>query len=214
MTDELIQPKPRDQRALNAYRHGLTGHVLVIPPAEKLAYEDHCRGIHESFAPIGAMETGLVQSIADDRWRLTRAVAMETNILALGLAEPDQATAHHEQIDTALALARIWLDQAKGLQLLTLYEGRIQRKLEKNIVLLRQLQQDRREALKQAAEETTFLAQIAASKGETYTPDLSFLAPQFDFSHPRIASLSAHHRRLAEARIPLQAPSKPLLQAA
>jgi len=184
--------KPRDPRALNAYRHGLTGQVLIIPPAEKVAYEQHCQGIHDSFKPQGAMETGLVQSISDDRWRLQRAVAMEGNIIAIGLTEPDKLTANHDQIDTALAMARIWCERSKDLERLTLYEGRLQRKVEKNIALLRQLQQDRREALQQLVEE-------AATLGETYDLPTELFPPQFDFSARQISSLAAHRRRLLEA---------------
>jgi hypothetical protein len=198
------QPKPRDQRALNAYRHGLTGQVLVIPPAEKLAYETHCQSIHESFAPKGGMETELVQSIADDRWRLKRAAAMENNIIATGLTEPDQIIAHHEEIDTALAMARIWMEQGKGLQLLTLYEGRLQRKVEKNLAILHQMQQERRAALQQLVEEIDLLSQLAASKGESFDPEIDLprelLPPQFDFSSGLVARLAARHRLLAEAR--------------
>ena len=198
------QPKPRDQRALNAYRHGLTGQVLVIPPAEKLAYETHCQAIRESFAPKGGMEIDLVQSIADDRWRLRRAAAMENNIIATGLTEPDQITAHHEEIDTALAMARIWMEQGKGLQLLTLYEGRLQRKVEKNLAILHHLQQQRHAALQQLLEEADLLAQLAASKGESYDPEIDLprelLPPQFDFSTTQFARLAARHRLLAEAR--------------
>ena len=84
MSTELIaapiaKPTPRDQRALNAYRHGLTGQVLVLPPAEQAAYRKHCDRFHDSLAPRGALETDLVQSIADDRWRLKRAAAMDMN---------------------------------------------------------------------------------------------------------------------------------------
>jgi hypothetical protein len=39
------QPKPRDRRAFNAYRHGLTGQVLINTPADQAAYDKHCQGI-------------------------------------------------------------------------------------------------------------------------------------------------------------------------
>ena len=198
MLDSSNEPKkPRDPRALNAYRHGLTGQVLVFPPAEKVAYEKHCKGIQEALAPKGAMEIGLVQSIADDRWRLHRAAAMETNILAIGLNEPDALISHHEEIDTALAMARIWLEQGKGLQLLTLYESRLQRRVEKNMTLLRQLQQDRRDALQKLVEEAAIL-------GDTFEFPAELLPPQFDFSSRQIARLATHRRGLHEAGTRLQ----------
>ncbi len=142
------ETQPRDRRAFNAYRHGLSGQVLVIPPSEQAAYERHCRGIHQSLSPQGALEIDLAQSVADDRWRLKRAAAMESNIFALGLNHSGNVTTGHEECDIALAQARIWLERGKDLQLLTLYESRIQRRVERNLALLRQLQHDRREAAK------------------------------------------------------------------
>src|ERR1035438_3700435 len=137
MTDEPIasEPKPRDPRALNAYRHGLTGQVLIITPDDQAAYRLHCQGIQESLAPEGAFEIGLVQSVADDRWRLARAGALESSIFAIGIgaARPPQYTDDHEQIDNAFAQAVVWLKEGKNLGLLTLYEGRIQRRVEKNL---------------------------------------------------------------------------------
>ena len=64
MSPEQISPeKPRDKRAFNAYRHGLTGQVLVIAPSDEQPYKDHCRGIHQSMAPVGGLEIDLVQQI-------------------------------------------------------------------------------------------------------------------------------------------------------
>ena len=194
MTEET---KPRDPRAFNAYRHGLTGQVLVIPPAEQAAYDRHCQGIHRSLAPQGAMEAGLVQTIADDRWRIQRAAAIESNLFAIGLTRPDQSLTGSEDSDVALAMARVWLERSKELDRLTLYEGRLQRKVEKNLALLRRLQQDRREALQKIVEQAAIL-------GEAYDFPAEALPPQFVFSALQIAPLARHHRRLKELETPLR----------
>src|ERR1035438_1209069 len=134
------------------------------------------------------METGLVQSVADDRWRLQRAGALESSIFAIGIgaARPPQYTDDHEQIDNAFAQAVVWLKEGKNLGLLTLYEGRIQRRVEKNLAIIRQLQQDRQAALQQAVEEAELLAQLAASKGESFDIERDFpretLPPQFVYA--------------------------------
>ena len=95
----------RDPRAFNAYRHGLTGQVVIMTPADELAYKAHCQGFHKSLSPEGAVESSLVQSIADDRWRLMRAGAIDNSTFAIRLGDPDQIVAHHEEIDAALAQA-------------------------------------------------------------------------------------------------------------
>ena len=210
--------KPADPRALNAFRHGLTGQVHISTPADQAAYDKHCRGYHESLAPVGAVEADLVQAIADGRWQLNRAAAIEDDIFALGVGQPGEHTSGAPEVDVAFAQARVWLADGHKLQLLGLYAHRIQRRVENNLKMLREMQQERKAALKQAAEDLALLTQLAENKGETYDAERDFpvesLPPQFVFSKPEIARLAAHHRRLAEARKQSSAPSKTFRQAA
>ena len=211
-TETETEPKPRDRRALNSYRHGLTGQVLIQTPEDQVAYDQHCREIRDSLAPAAGMEASLVQSVADNRWRLQRAAAMETSLFAIGAQEPHEYFAQHEEIDTALAQAVVWLKEGKNLGLLSLYENRIQRRVEKDMQMIRQLQQDRQAALQQAAEEAELLAQLAASKGEAYDIERDFpreaMPPQFAFSTAQIARLATYNRRLVEAKKHRAAPPK------
>ncbi len=188
MNEETQAPRQRDARAFNAYRHGLSGQVLVIPPSEQAAYEKHCSGILQSLSPVGGLETDLAQSVADDRWRLKRAAAIESNIFAIGLSHPDINVAGQEEVDIALASARVWLERGKDLQLLTLYESRIQRRVEKNLALLRQLQQQRSNAVEQPVR--------APKLAETHT-----LRPE---AIPLAFVRSASPRRAQNAREPLK----------
>jgi hypothetical protein len=218
MIDQSNASKPRDPRALNAYRHGLTGQVHILTPDDEIAYRKHCTGIHESFAPVGGMETDLVQAIAADRWTLNRAGAIEGSIFAIGVGQPAHGTSGNPQVDVALAQARVWLADGKNLQLLSLYAHRIQNRVTKNKKMLDDLQQQRQAALQKVAEEVALLSQLAESKGETYDIERDYprqaLPPQFDFSIPEIARLATHLIRLAEAKKLLQATQRPLRRAA
>ena len=218
--DNLIQIelKPRDPRALNAYRHGLTGQVLIMTPEDQAAYHEHCQNIKKALAPEGAFETGLAQSIADDRWRLFRAASLDINTCAVSISEPDKIITEHPQAQTAFAQAVAWAADSKNMNLLSLYEGRIQRRVEKNVKMLQEAQQQRKAALKQAVEEAALLAQAAQIQGETYDIEREFppsaLPPEFDFSLPEIARLAAHRTRVAGARKLVPAPRKGFRMAA
>ncbi len=188
-----LNTRPRNSRAFNAYRHGLTGHVLVIEPGEEVAYKQHCQGIHQSLAPVGTLEIDLAQSVADDRWRLKRAAAIESNLFSLGLNRADDLLSDNPAVDTALHTARLWYNVSKELERLTLYESRIQRHIEKNLALIRQLQQARREALQKLVEET-------AALGESYEFPPEVIPGQFDSSSAQIQRLARHHRTLSQAK--------------
>jgi hypothetical protein len=201
--------KPRDRRALSAYRHGLTGQIILLTDADRAAYEKHCQGYHQSFAPRGPVEIDLVQAVANDRWRLNHAVCLEAGIFAEGISQPDEVTSGNAEVDTALAQARVWISKGGNLQFLGLYESRIQRRFEKNMVEIRALQAERKSNLEQALEEADLLGQLAESKGEDPTPWQIPLFTKFDFSTNDIARMLLRRRALREARKKFQDTRKP-----
>ena len=202
-------PKPRDRRALSAYRHGLTGQIQLFTDADRAAYQKHCQGYHESLGPRGHVETDLVQAIADDRWRLKNAASLESGIFADGITQPDEVTSGNAEVDTALAQARVWISKGGNLQLLGLYESRIQRRFERNMAELRTLQADRKAAIEQVLEEVDLLCQLAESRGEDYEPSQFTSLARFDFSGADISRLLLRMRNLREARKQFQSTRKP-----
>src|SRR5580692_4223108 len=80
-------PAGKQRSSLNALRHGLTGHIAVLPTHDHAAYETHTRRLFADLQPKGALEEQLVQSLADTSWRINRVAALETNLLALGIHE-------------------------------------------------------------------------------------------------------------------------------
>jgi hypothetical protein len=201
--------KPRDRRALSAYRHGLTGQIILLTEADRIAYEKHCRGYHQSLAPRGAVETDLVQAVANDRWRLCHAACLESGIFAEGISQPDEITSGNAEVDTALAQARVWISKGGNLQLLGLYESRIQRRFEKNMAEIRTLQAARKADLEQALEEVDLLCQLAESRGEEAEPSYFVSLSRFDFSTADISRLLLRRRDLREAKKRFQDPRKP-----
>jgi len=196
---------------LNAYRHGLTGQIHLLTADEHRAFDNHCKGIREALNPVGALELDLAQSVAEDRWRLKRARAIETSIFALGqqgevgqLARPARHDPDQLPIDEALSQARTWLAASGNIQLLALYEQRIQRSIEKSMAELRTLRAERQAARQQALEEAQLLAQLATSKGEKYDPASDFppelLGIGSDFSPAEIRRLIDRNQRLQVAR--------------
>jgi hypothetical protein len=211
----------KQRTRLNAYKHGLTGQIHLLTAAEQTAFDLHCKGIVEALAPVGALEVDLAQAIAENRWRLKRARAIESGIFAagqqglLGFNPGVAATEDAAQLllEDTLIQARTWLAQSGNFQLLALYEQRINRTIERNMAELRTLRAERTAARAQALEEAQLLAQLAHSKGEKYDPAADFppelLGIESDFSAAAITLLIARNQRLTEARNYVQARVSP-----
>ena len=83
---------------------------------------------------------------------------------------PGSHQAYNDDIHACLTLGRSWLAEGNHIQLLTVYEGRIRRMVDKNEKQLDGLQQIRKQAYAEALREELLIAKLALMKGETYEP--------------------------------------------
>src|SRR5579859_5635001 len=172
-------PEGKRRCRLNSWRHGLTGQLMVFTPEEQKAYEKHCKIVLEGLSPVGDFELDIAQTIADDRWRLKRARAIEASTFALGMAEHAAANTGAEPVDDAFAHAKTWRQDAHNLHLLTVYEQRIQRALDKNVAHLKNLQAERKQEAREAMEKAKMLYVFAEAQGKPYQPEAYFVtAPE------------------------------------
>jgi hypothetical protein len=182
--------------ALNARRHNLTGQVTAMTDADRLMHDAFSASIVENLAPEGAMEIQLAQRIATDSWRLNRASAIEDNLFALGhSAKSDEIETEDPEIHAALTAAKVFDAEAKQLQLLTLYEQRINRNLQKNLATLQALQTARLAKREAEMKEAKQLLQLSEMKGLPYNP----VKDGFVFSNEQIHASLDKERRLNRA---------------
>jgi hypothetical protein len=143
-----------------------------------------------------AVSIQLAQRIATDSWRLNRASAIEDNLFALGqLQNAGQACPDVPQIDAALISARVFTLESKQLQLLTLYEQRINRSLQKNLAMLQSLQAARKAEREAAMKEAAALLQLSEMRGLEYFPTRD----GFPFSTAEIHAAIDREQRLQRA---------------
>lgn len=161
----------KERSKLNALRHGLTGHTIVLPGEDLSAYQEHAHRFVDEFKPGGALETQLVQILIDTTWRLNRIPAVETNYLTLGAEQDlDSIHANHPQARTALAMARALYRQSRSLANLSIYEQRLSRLFERTLKQLRDLQAERREAERRQMADASYLLRMHAKQDIPYDP--------------------------------------------
>jgi hypothetical protein len=181
----------------NAFRHGLTGQVAVMTEEDRAAFDSFSTRMLKSLVPEGEAELQLAARIAKDTWRINRVSAIEDNIFALSHeANSDATGTNHPQIDAAFGAARTFIQEAKQFQLLSLYEQRINRSLQKNIALFRQMQSDRIAQRANEMAEAELLLQVSVVNGLTYEP----AKDGFVFSNAEIVASIDRNNRLKQAR--------------
>ena len=135
----------KQRSSLNALRHGLTGHVIVLPSEDHTAYESHTRRFFNDLQPKGALETSSSSpyptlrggSIASPR---SKPISFPRHPRTVGPID----TAHPE-VHTALAMAASIREQIRALANLSMHEHRLSRQFERALNQLREIQAERRE---------------------------------------------------------------------
>jgi transcription termination factor NusB len=186
----------KHRSSLNALRHGLTGHVIVLPSEDHAAYENHTRRLVDDLQPKGALEEQLAQSLADTSWRINRVAALETNLLALGIHEQSaNIDTEHPEVHAALAMAASIREQTRALANLSMHENRLSRQFERTLKQLREIQAERRENEKDQMEKAARLLSLHQEEGLPYDP----AEDGFVFSNDEIETSIRRTHRLREA---------------
>ncbi len=186
-------PEGKIRASLNAWRHGLTGQVMILPDEDRQAFETFCSAIRKAYKPEGPLELQIAQSIAEDEWRLNRARSIENSVLALGHHTMDaEMECRNTQIHAALTTARTFWRNPEKFALLSIYEQRISRKLLRNEERLKTLQAERKaEAAEAAKTPEPQVAQAPLKAAATPANGFAFSTPETTTStEPYSASIS------------------------
>ena len=182
----------KKRSSLNAIRHGLTGHVIVLPEEDLAAYQAHIKRWFDHFQPKGVLEEELVQSIADTKWRLNRVPALEAALSSLGYTEQaDQIDTALPEVHTTLTTARAYRDHHRVFVNLGIQEHRLARRFQSDVNQLRQIQAERRREEESTLNRAAKMMEKHENEQDTpYDPTVD----GFVFTTPEIA---AHHYRQA-----------------
>lgn len=204
---------------LNSFKHGLSGHTVVLPTEDMELYEDFRASFIEALSPLGAQEQQLAQRMADLNWRLNRIPAHEANLFALAQLEPipeHLAALDDSPARTALIETNALIVHERHLRNLHLQEQRLNRELHRVSAELKALQTARFTAAYERArtEQTTqALRQPWQEPDLTPTPEDSEpfdpAAFGFDFANVPDEELSSAERCMRQIHRETMARNKP-----
>ena len=194
-------PEGKARAKMNALRHGLTGQFYVLSEADRLAYNDFEKNLLEALAPVGHYERDLAVSITQNRWRLHRARAMESNIQGLGQHDlADNYDTGSPETEVAITQAQTWLNSHQALTNLTLYENRIRRDVARDKKELDDLQTTRRAAEAKAREDAELLVAQSLMNKELLAAEATIEVNGFEFSSTNLIAGLNRKSALESAR--------------
>lgn len=186
----------KQRTRLNALRHGLTGHTIVLPAEDQAAYQRHSLAFLDEYQPRQATETQLVQSLIDTSWQLNRAAAVESALFSLGLAESEnRIRANHPEAEAALAMALAYRQHNRAFANLSIYRQRLARQFERTLAQLRQLQAERRAAEEEQLDKAAKILKMHKHENLPYEP----AEDGFVFSNAEIETYSRRQDRAGQA---------------
>ena len=168
----------KQRSALNAFKHGLCGHTIVLAMEDR---EDFL-GLHRKFNleldPKGLQEQLLVEGLADGHWRLNRSRAIEANQSALDIVEKaDRYITARQEATDAIAMAAGSRGRSVSMNHLSMLQERLERQLTRKLKELRQMQAERKAQEEEKMKEATLLYQLhqdeiaeALKKNPDYIP--------------------------------------------
>jgi len=143
----------RAKSSLNALKSGLTGETILLPTDDAIEYERHLNNYVRDLSPEGEVETDRVILLAQTAWRLKRVPSLETSIYALGEIELADAFPDYEdnpELRASLVRAAVHLKYEKQIRNLHLQESRLQRRFDKALHELIDIQFKRSQAAQPA----------------------------------------------------------------
>src|SRR6266404_3432374 len=186
----------KQRSSLNALRHGLTGHTIILPKEDLDAYHEFTDKFFADFKPKDFLEKQLVQSLADTSWRLNRVAALESNLLALGFDEHSNSiTTEHPEAHAALVTIEALREQTHALAVFGLHTARLTRHFEKTLKQLNDTQEKRRATEASRLAEAAALYQMDQKQGLPYNPS----EDGFVFSNTEIETFIRRQHRLRAA---------------
>ena len=134
----------KQRSSQNAIKHGLCALDPLIPGEDPEAFQEHFCEIELDLQPASAIESNLVEQIADVSWRLKRLSRIEAAVItAFYDATAEQPLNQGNNTDQLLGKALAHHDRLDALNRLGRYEAQLSRRYHRAIKEFRDLRKER-----------------------------------------------------------------------
>jgi hypothetical protein len=187
----------KKRSSLNAMRHGLTGHTIVLPTEDLDAYNLFTKQLFDELKPVGLLEKQFAQLVADTSWRLNRVPALEHNLSALGFDEhKNSIKTEHPEAHAAMVITEALRERTRYINAISTHGDRLSRQLDRTLLRLKALQSERRATEAQQLSDAAALYQMDQKQGLPYNP----AEDGFVLSNAEIETFIRRRDRLKAAR--------------
>lgn len=172
--------------SVNAYRHGLTSKMVLLPGDDLDAYNNFKCAFLADLKAKGVLEEQLAFTLVNTQWRLNRCRAFEEAVLATTADSPRDPDVNN----------RLVREQVESLSRLSLYESRLTRIFQTTLKQFRAAQAERKELEQRAmADAATVLQHCQANQMPFDPASLGFV-----FSASEIETWLSRQQRIQAAR--------------
>ena len=134
----------KQRSSQNAIKHGLCSQDPLIPGEDPEAFQQHFCEIELDLKPCSAIESNLVEQIADVSWRLKRLSRIEAAVItAFYDATAQQPRNHDNDTDQLLGKALAHHNRLDALNRLSRYEAQLSRRYHRALKEFRDLRKER-----------------------------------------------------------------------
>ena len=134
----------KQRSSQNALRHGLCALDPLIPGEDPEAFQQHFCEIELDLQPASAIESNLVEQIADVSWRLKRLSRIEAAVItAFYDATAEQPLNQGNDTDQLLGKALAHHNRLEALNRLSRYEAQLSRRYHRALKEFRDLRKER-----------------------------------------------------------------------
>ena len=137
-------PAGKQRSSMNACKHNLTGHSLILQPDEMEAYNRLTSALLSELKPMTELERQTAQKIIDTHFRLNRIAGVENNIFNFGLIANSTDSPNDDRIEVMLAQTRSWIERSNSFEVLGRYEARLTRQVLQFTLELERLKANRK----------------------------------------------------------------------